>query len=301
MTIAFSTKSNRWTTRYSFEPQHYFHVDQQLLSFSAKNDNRMLWRHDVDEYYYNNFYGDTYATEFSVVSNENPSATKEYEAFSIEERYYNNWNVEFESSSGETATAGPPSMIKKEEDFYAPIPRSEGYDSGRLIYLGTIKPSEFTAENINNKKIPMASVDDYFVKGPLAIYVNGGVSLLQFTEFNGVNLLATQVIENKPASDDENFIFTDSLDSNTLKITSRIANPPTLTDIGVLALTSLSDATVPVYAVDTSSGLSMRGDWLKATFKTSSEDLGIPPKIEVYAVNIDQHNISLDHSLGQNN
>lgn len=297
MTIAFSTKSNRWTTKYSFEPQHYFHVDQQLLSFAAGDVADMLWRHDATESY-NRFYGVYYPTEFSVVSNENPSATKEYEAFSIEGNNYSQWTVEFESASGETGTANPSSLVKKEGDFYAPIPRSEGYDSGRLIYLGSINPSEFTAENINNKKIPMASIDDYFAKGPLVIYTGGDIKLLKFAEIGNIDVVSLEEITNKPGSDDENFIFAESIDSGNLTIKGRLGSEPELTDIGVVALTAISAATVPVYSVDTSSGLSMRGDWLKATFKTTSSS---SPKIEVYAVNIDQHNISLDHSLGQNN
>jgi hypothetical protein len=297
MTIAFSTKSNKWTTRYSFEPQHYFHVDQQLLSFAAGDVADMLWRHDATESY-NRFYGTYYPSEFSVVSNENPSATKEYEAFSIEESNYAQWTVEFESASGETGTVSSSGLVKKEGDFYAPIPRSEGYDSGRLIYLGSINPSEFTAENINNKNIPMAFVDDYFAKGPLVIYTGGDVKLLKFDEIGEFNVISLEGITDKPGSDDENFIFAESIDSGSLTIKTRNGDEPELTELGVSSLTSISDATVPVYAVDTSSGLSMRGDWLKATFKTASTS---SPKIEVYAVNIDQHNISLDHSLGQNN
>ena len=50
MTIAFSTTSNRWTSRYSFEPNAYFHVDQQLVSLPTSDlgHDKRAWRHDVD-------------------------------------------------------------------------------------------------------------------------------------------------------------------------------------------------------------------------------------------------------------
>ena len=46
------------------------------------------------------------------------------------------------------------------------------------------------------------------------------------------------------------------------------------------------------------SGESMRGDYLLINIETKS--IG-PTNFELYAINVDQHKVNLDHSLGQNN
>ena len=51
---------------------------------------------------YNTFYGEEYPSEFQIVTNENPSATKIYEAFSLEATD-GNWSAEFRTETGETS------------------------------------------------------------------------------------------------------------------------------------------------------------------------------------------------------
>ena len=42
----------------------------------------------------------------------------------------------------------------------------------------------------------------------------------------------------------------------------------------------------------------MKGDYLVVNIETSVDG---PAPFELYAINVDQHKVNLDHSLGQNN
>ena len=76
MTIAFSLKSNMWTTEYSFESTCYGMTDNRMLSFkSVERTGRptggpvKLWLHDESPNR-NSFYLEKYPSKISVVSNE---------------------------------------------------------------------------------------------------------------------------------------------------------------------------------------------------------------------------------------
>ncbi len=75
MTLAFSTKSGQWTTEYSFEPTCYANTDGRMIAFKDVEDGA-FWLHDERETDRNKYYGTKYKSSLSVVSNENPSATK---------------------------------------------------------------------------------------------------------------------------------------------------------------------------------------------------------------------------------
>lgn len=305
MTIAFSTKSNRWTTRYSFEPQHYFTVDQQLVSFSqtevdstipAYIDTGFAWKHDITDSY-NNFYSSPYESSFTVVSNQNPSATKKFESLSIEDRNYGDWKISVEDASG--AKGETSSLVEKHNDFYAEIPRSNALNKGRLILIGTIKKSEFTIQKINSGVLKMNTLEPFFSKGVLA-YPRGvdtdtgrmAVPVLS-------NVRPFQTLNNLDEGGYNNLVRIDSSSANGRVNTINLdlgGQEMALGPIQPLLLNGDPNI-IPIFALDESSAESMSGDWLKLSFETTTSS----PDIEVYAVNVDQHVVNLDHSLGQNN
>ena len=287
MTIAFSTKSNRWTTRYSFKPQHYFTVDQQLVGFSPKVflpsiqkdfPNGIAHKHDVTDEF-NVFYEQLYDSKFSVVSNQNPSATKQFEALSIEDRNYGDWDISLESASkGSTRVK---SLVKKHNDFYADIPRSSIINKGRLVLVGTIDKSEFTYAKINSGTLNMKTINPISSRGFL-VYPrddDGNLTVLK----RDATVATTQFKQLTGSDTTLKLISIKSVDPESKEVVSPIV---------------ISDATViPIFALDQNSSEAMSGDWLKLTFETTTAR----PKIEVYALNVDQHVVNLDHSLGQNN
>lgn len=307
MTIAFSTKSNRWTTRYSFEPQHYFTVDQQLVSFSRADlqftdnfigfvQNGFAWKHDITNNY-NNFYSFPYESSFTVVSNQNPSATKKFESLSIEDRNYGDWKISVEDASG--AKGETASLVEKHNDFYAEIPRSNALNKGRLILIGTVRRSEFTEQKINSGVLKMNTLEPFFSKGIL-VYPRGINSeegrmavpvASEFRPFTQLNQI------DEEGSDGYVRIDSSSVNGrvNTIKLDLGEGELPLFSTQKLL--TETDPNIIPIFALDESSAESMSGDWLKLSFETTTSS----PDIEVYAVNVDQHVVNLDHSLGQNN
>lgn len=86
-TYSFSTSQNVWKTRYSFTPDCYASVDNYFISFNKssneQNTNTVCWVHNKNTTR-NKFYNQIYPSVISVVSNENPSQEKVFNAVSIE-------------------------------------------------------------------------------------------------------------------------------------------------------------------------------------------------------------------------
>ena len=85
--------------------------------------------------------------------------------------------------------------------------------------------------------------------------------------------------------------------------------PATDADFVLSAFTESSDNRYEVYVGDESSGESMIGDYLVINIETvvpitqaePTGSAGLQDSFELYAINVDQHKVNLDHSLGQNN
>ena len=83
-TFSFSTTGNFWKTKYSFEPHCYGSVDNYLLSFNqVQSSDKICWLHNTNNTR-NSFYGQTYPSRITVVSNQDPSMEKVYKTVSIE-------------------------------------------------------------------------------------------------------------------------------------------------------------------------------------------------------------------------
>ena len=102
-TIAFSAKSLDWKTRYSFTPLAYAKSNNKFISFTKPDglfeDNSGVHLHDSSQQY-NTFYGTNHKSSISIVTNNDPSATKIFEAFSVEGSK-GDWSAEFRTSTGE--------------------------------------------------------------------------------------------------------------------------------------------------------------------------------------------------------
>jgi len=133
MTIAFSEKYGFWTTRYSFEPTCYASVDNDFLSSKAGQG---VWIHDDPDVDRNSFYGDAYASEILVSSNQDPSAVKFYKSLSVETNAENisaevTTNEEY---SGKENQAGSVSSFENREGFkYSDMPRDAQNSSSNMF------------------------------------------------------------------------------------------------------------------------------------------------------------------------
>ena len=122
-TFAFSTRSDTWTSRYSFDPTCYMTSRNKMLS---SKDGSGVWLHDQLSTR-NSFYGNPAAkSSITVSSNQDPSAIKMYKSLSLETNT-KNWtaevctNVEYE---GKEKQKGSIASFEKKEGFqYAEMPR----------------------------------------------------------------------------------------------------------------------------------------------------------------------------------
>lgn len=137
-TYAFSTNNKFWKTRYSFEPDCYGAIDNYFVSFkpseNTSNTNTLCWEHNKNQIR-NRFYNKTYFSSLIVVSNNNPSMEKVYNAISLE----SNQN-QFIASVSTNLDLPDSSVTKKQISVFNTFaPREEGlYSSiGRSIVNST--------------------------------------------------------------------------------------------------------------------------------------------------------------------
>ena len=147
-TVAFSTKSNVWKTRYSFNPTCYMDMDDDFLSSAPidEEDTRLAWRHDISGAY-NNFYETAYPSTIRVASNQNPSATKAFKSISLETNTQG-WTARVQTNldRGGDFTLTQDGTIRsfesKEGNQYASMPRNSqgpGNSTSNIVYVGLVR------------------------------------------------------------------------------------------------------------------------------------------------------------------
>ena len=278
MTLAFSIKSGQWTTEYSFEPTCYANTDGRMIAFKDVTDGA-FWLHDGDESNRNKYYGQKYKSSLSVVSNENPSATKAYEAISLE-TYYDEWNVDVSTLDQEGSIS---TFFERENDQYAPIPKDQAsFSSANMVYIGTTGADTFASE-FEAGEIKLSSVSGSMALGLLCFKnANGDILAIKFNGPTGNPTPVGNFIGDvKSFSESSRSIFLDT-ESWPYSVTILSAMPDQ----------------VQLFVAQRDSGESMRGDYLRVDIETKGVG---PSAFELYAINVDQHKVNLDHSLGQNN
>lgn len=328
MTIAFSTESLDWTTRYSFEADEYGVVDNQMVGFPSGKSS-IAWVHDKTESY-NTFYGESYPSIIEVVTNENPSAGKIYEAFSVESTS-GDWSGQFTTETGETQTSSFPagSLVEKEGKHYIDIPKNSLNKAIGLKYVGqttigalraadsSFVPNEYNAEIQMSGRI--VSVPNAYLAFSLPIELNDEQAQSIFN--NGG--ITEDVIDYLALSNDP-FIYEITPLSNSFYSVDEFEPNLTLGPMwprfnastnsiempyfefetfdqafGINGSTVYDDIPLAVYTTSASmelNGEDMRGEYMRVRISKEGTDY-----YELYCINIDQHKTKLDHSLGQNN
>ena len=318
MTLAFSTKSGQWTTEYSFEPTCYANTDGRMIAFKNTSSGK-FWLHDEDVDLRNRFYNQSYKSKMSVVSNEDPSATKAYEAISLETDIVG-WGIDVETLDQKGVVD---TLVQRENDYYASIPKNNTITSANLIFLGTASSSNL-ASDLESGSLSLTYMSGNMANGRLAIKDASGdlYSFYAYIAFFPPAVDGDPPIELMGFGPSDAFTgpevsnldlelqgalsvssFNDASKSLSLQVPSIDA---------ALALTGFEeseDGTYEVYVVDEDSGESMIGDYLVINIETvlpitqpeSTGSAGLQQSFELYAINVDQHKVNLDHSLGQNN
>jgi len=277
MTLAFSTKSGQWTTEYSFEPTCYANTDGRMIAFKDELGGS-FWLHDEKDSERNKYYGTAYKSRMSMVSNEDPSATKSYEAISLETSS-DSWKIDVATLEQQGVVQD---LYQRENDQYAPIPKDVAVSAANLVYIGTTSGSDFF-NSVDNGEIQLSSMSGNIATGVLC-YVNNSNKIQSFrsnglgndvVNFNGTVVKAVG--------------FSEKSKSISLDVSELTASASDLSGV---------PDDVQLFVADEDSGESMKGDYLVINIETQSS---VPSNFELYAINVDQHKVNLDHSLGQNN
>ena len=143
-TAAYDAKSGFWSTLYSFIPEKMGYMKNLFFTFK---DGRM-YTHETNNTY-NSFYGTSYPSKVSVVSNYNPSMVKTYETISLEGDTA--WSATFKNTD-QQSTAAASVFEEKERNHYAHIGRDTLKSTGHIVAIG-----EVAAGGVSGDKITLTS------------------------------------------------------------------------------------------------------------------------------------------------
>jgi hypothetical protein len=324
MTIAFSTRSLDWTTRYSFSADEFGVTDEEMVSFV--NSSSIAWEHDKTDSY-NSFHGTTYPSEIEIVTNEDPSAGKIYEAFSVESTA-GNWSGEFITETGETQASSfsAGSLVEKEGKHYIDVPKSSSSIDPTIKYVGKTTIGNLReAQSTNSIKIEgkLLSVPNTYLLFalPSGETPPNGLSATAWTQvpvkYRGnpyfyypnfdppTSWSLTEVDDFVALNDEFISLFQPTYDAaeNTInfpitfqfEFDNSMGAPYGMTGDE----DDFNNLSVSIYTTSGSTdmnGEDMRGEYMRVKISREGSDY-----YELYCVNIDQHKTRLDHSLGQNN
>ena len=188
-TIAFDTKSGVWRTRYSFTPESGVYVDNAMITFK----NGAAWEH-TDASTRNTFYGVFTASMLKVVSAQNNSMVKTFEAVSVEGNQP--WSFSVETRDQSTVTIS--SMDKREGMYYSSIPTATSSTSN-IVPLGVVTAVNaitggftFTMQNnIANLPFPLNGAVKVVSGG---VFANTDLTISQVTSRNTMTVLGTSTV-----------------------------------------------------------------------------------------------------------
>ena len=337
MTIAFSTKTLDWKTRYSFEPNQYMTSGDEMISFPIQNS-LSAWQHDTGGY--SKFYDTAYSPSFSVVSNEDPSATKIYEAFSIEGSREPS-SASFSTRTADNQESSTSSFKKMEGKFYSEVPKNSSNIDAALGYVGSTTLGDFRKFlNGGSNRLYLDSRPVRIPNGSLIVYTLSGSLILDsfssedvdlddlndalqdykegvpiaFTYADYGSLYEEDVLQAVEGSvypqDPPLYVckdydpYTNSLSLNTTVNGQDVSDILILNIEGALESVGLNNDSIPdelPMPLFTFNKPSLSGEDMRGDFMKIDLEFAPESYFEVYAINVDQHKTKLDHSLGQNN
>lgn len=148
-TLAYSTTKGFWLSFYSFNPELYTNLHNRFFSF----ENGQMYRHNVNDTN-NNFYGTQYDSMVELVSRQNPSTVKVYNAIGLEGD--SNWDGTI-SNSSQTTNITAEMFENREGMRYTVIPKdvsdaTSDSSGSNIVVLGEVDQlSGVTLEQVRFK------------------------------------------------------------------------------------------------------------------------------------------------------
>jgi len=159
-TVAYNFRKDLWSSFYSFVGEGYAELNNVLYSFKDGK----AYSHNTNTNR-NSFYGTTYTSKIEIVSNQNPSMVKAWEALNIESD--TSWS--FTAYTSDQTTSQITSLTKKERLFYSHIPRdTSSISTSQFITLGVV-----TGIDIDDNVIIGNPINKIPFSGGDAVYADG--------------------------------------------------------------------------------------------------------------------------------
>jgi hypothetical protein len=322
ITIAFSHKGGFWKSRYSYTPTCYASIDNVMISnnnSSTIGDDNFFWEHSSIATR-NSFYGTSYPSQITIVSNQDPSAVKIFKSLSIESNS-NNWvgtaktNINpIGAPQNELQSGDIKGFVTKEGNQYSELPRSLTNSSSHIDFICIL--SEIAAVDEDSYPVQAAlgnpagtawDVEIETIPNVSVLSGAGGVALF-ISNDNKLKYISTNTptFQVLPFTD-----YREAMSNSPVYVYSYNANQGTITfAYNTNGTTSPSDAST-LHNLVASAGLTprlyiatspeingdpMRGNYLYLTLTNTSTT-----PVETYAVNVDFENTKLDGSKGAAN
>lgn len=167
-TIGFSERVKRWVSFYSFKPEYYSSIMNNLVSA----ENQSIWRH-MDTQDRNLFYGDYYSSQITLVSMESNDIPKTYQNLGISST--SKWRMTCLLPDGKESTLELDNFVLKDNIYYANLLRdkntpTENLKTGQIPMLHGEKligeTMEITLINDSAEKVVLDAV--YVGYSPMA-------------------------------------------------------------------------------------------------------------------------------------
>jgi hypothetical protein len=159
-TVAYNFRRDLWSSFYSFVGEGYAELNNVLYSFKDGK----AYSHNTNNNR-NSFYGTTYSSKVEIVSNQNPSMVKSWEALNIEGD--TSWG--FTAYTSDQTASQITTLTKKERLFYSHIPRdTSSVSTSQFITLGAVTNIDANDNvTIGNpiNKIPFSGGDAVYADG----------------------------------------------------------------------------------------------------------------------------------------
>jgi len=196
-TVAYNFRRDLWTSFYSFVGEGYAELNNVLYSFKDGK----AYSHNTNSSR-NSFYGTTYTSKIEIVSNQNPSMVKAWEALNLE----GDTAWDFTAYTTDQTTSKVTSLSKRERLFYSHIPRdTSSISTSQFITLGEVTDIDGNDNvTINNpiNKIPFGYGDAVYANGVDTLEVMTTLTARRKFTMSDVNVLSVgDIVSVKKNSD----------------------------------------------------------------------------------------------------
>ena len=288
-TIAYSTKDNAWTTRYSFIPTCYGVIDKKFVSCKTKIDEvtteplKSFWVHKESSENpsgNNIFYGDAYPTSITVSANNNPSGNKIFKALSLETNV-DEWafsfitDKDFDDNENQLAFISPTKMDVREGNRYIAVPRSQIWSSNNSVYIGILETAVAGQVRLNSH--PPSPV----MFGSYSFLTTYDVSTGKLMGFNRQGQPSPLI----------------GLGNDAIKATSYDQETNTLTLDTQVSISSLG-LSLFITTPSKIDGDFLRGKSCLITMSCAAPSIPSKPRLELYSIGVEYEFSNLDSRLG---